>query len=84
MAAPVEAKQGSERADDANLDSDEPDQEGQHNVPLVQQQADVHAGARGHEEEAEQHAPERPDVCLDLRMHFFSLLRTGFLSSEDG
>ena len=79
MSAPVEAEQGSKGADDADLDSNEPDQEGQHDVPLMQQQADIHAGACSHKEEAKQHPPERTNVCLNLRMHVISVLLTELL-----
>ena len=66
MQAPGEAKEGREGANDANLHGNEPNQKGQHDVPLVQQQADVHAGAGCHEEEPEQHSSEWPDVRLNL------------------
>ncbi len=63
---PAEAEEGREGANDADLDGDEAHQQGEHDVPLVQQQADVHAGASGHKEQAQQHPPERPDVRLHL------------------
>ena len=66
--APVEAEEGRHRADDADLDGYEANQQRQHDVPLMQQQADVHAGTRSHKEQPQQHPSERPDVCLNLHM----------------
>jgi len=66
LSVPVEAKKGRNRSYNTNLHSYEADQERQHDVPLVQQQADVHAGTRGHKEQTQQHPSEWPNVSLDL------------------
>ena len=64
--SPAQAKEGRQGPDDANLDGYEAHEEGEHNVPLMQQQAHVHAGTRCHKEEPQKHSPERPDVSFHL------------------
>ena len=75
----AQAKEGCQAADDAHFDSNQASREGQHDRPLLDEQAQVQAAACCDKEQAQQDASEGADVCFHLPQYRHRITTTQYM-----